>query len=869
MEPAGQLARGGPKPDPPPIAPTRSTVLPPPSSAQASPADARDAGASPPAAALRPGILRLPGGTSSDHLDEGSTVLQRIGLVVSTLAALRSEVRTKASAEDLRATFIFLAEFFEYVLFLFLLLVVALNMNGLHKAYPLVSNVRELVLGYPRYAYEADGSTVTSSFMLYENVRTRDETWEFVRDQIGGALFAEDGADDSSARFILDGAHLKVGAVRIVTARVRATWDNCPTLPAYRGHTSQPFITTCYPRPTDDAETWDDTPFGTPPGSFEIDPELIDERRVAEDERWAGARLAPRGERGRRLRAGGGGDGAGRRGIADGTGEEVRTPEAKLFKLDVPSDMRRGEWSAYVDRLRARGFIDEQTRVFELLFSVYNVPSNLFCCVTIDVTFPFTGGAFGAATFYTIEPVRHLAFLTRRGFELFGAPSTLDGAKLTAEIVFLLLVLRTLGWEARKAAMAVARVRRDASRMDSDGTTGSRLSALLLGAANALQKVQFWSLLQVISLGLHLVVIGRRFSVLHELLGLELNPRSGQYVDLHYVADQLYLTQNIVAINVLLSFLSLFKFATVVPQLSMLNRTIAVAFNDLVSFLLMFMIVFTGFMQAFQLSFGQDLHEFAGSAASFYTLFGVLSGDVNLNELRAANKLLGPLLFLGYAIFIIFVLLNMFVAIVTSAYAKAKKELKEDPTMGKLYKTIRYTSSLFVSVATKQYKFLILAIRSRKTQREISLAIRDGIVTLAELREILKSSKLGEKSDKFLTWRYWSAADLVMRRYDPDGNGWLTKDELERLRADMAAESEQRKLILELHFHERDEATRIEKECTRRMLVHAHLTAKVDTLVGKHTELLHELAKSRATIHAALGTLTGKLWGIWERCDLI
>jgi len=53
------------------------------------------------------------------------------------------------------------------------------------------------------------------------------------------------------------------------------------------------------------------------------------------------------------------------------------------------------------------------------------------------------------------------------------------------------------------------------------------------------------------------------------------------------------------------------------------------------------------------------------------------------------------------------------------------------------------------------------------------------------------------------------------------------------------------------------------------MLVHAHLTAKVDTLVGKHTELLHELAKSRATIHAALGTLTGKLWGIWERCDLI
>jgi type II secretory pathway component PulF len=45
---------------------------------------------------------------------------------------------------------------------------------------------------------------------------------------------------------------------------------------------------------------------------------------------------------------------------------------------------------------------------------------------------------------------------------------------------------------------------------------------------------------------------------------------------------------------------------------------------------------------------------------------------VNLNELREVNKLLGPLLFIGYAVLVIFILLNMFVAIVTKAYTKAR-----------------------------------------------------------------------------------------------------------------------------------------------------------------------------------------------------
>jgi hypothetical protein len=342
------------------------------------------------------------------------------------------------------------------------------------------------------------------------------------------------------------------------------------------------------------------------------------------------------------LRAGGGGDGAGRRGIPDGTGGEVQTPEEKLFKLDVRSDVRRSEWESYIDELRTRGFLDPQSRVLELLFTTYNVNSNLYCAVTIDITMPFTGGAFGAATFFTVEPVRHLTFMSTRGARLFPPPGRIDALKLGAEILFLLLLLRMLWREVQTGWRTISRIRRDASRMEAEarGTRlRSRASALLLATANVLMGVQLWSVMQLASLVLHLVVTVRRFNILNVLLDLDLAPGSSTFVEFHRVADDMYTTQNLLSLNVLFSFLSLFKFATVVPQLSMLNRTIATAFNDLAGFLFMFMIVFLGFMQAFQLSFGQDLREFASGEHSFYTLFAVLSGDVRAGSRRAGAAL--------------------------------------------------------------------------------------------------------------------------------------------------------------------------------------------------------------------------------------
>ena len=58
-----------------------------------------------------------------------------------------------------------------------------------------------------------------------------------------------------------------------------------------------------------------------------------------------------------------------------------------------------------------------------------------------------------------------------------------------------------------------------------------------------------------------------------------------------------------------------------------------------------------------------------------YTLFRLILGDFNYDELEATNRVLAPIYFLTYVFFVFFVLLNMFIAIINDTYSEIKEEL--------------------------------------------------------------------------------------------------------------------------------------------------------------------------------------------------
>lgn len=58
-----------------------------------------------------------------------------------------------------------------------------------------------------------------------------------------------------------------------------------------------------------------------------------------------------------------------------------------------------------------------------------------------------------------------------------------------------------------------------------------------------------------------------------------------------------------------------------------------------------------------------------------FTLFRIILGDFNFQELEQANRILGPTYFVLYVFFVFFVLLNMFLAIINDTYSEVKADI--------------------------------------------------------------------------------------------------------------------------------------------------------------------------------------------------
>jgi hypothetical protein len=204
------------------------------------------------------------------------------------------------------------------------------------------------------------------------------------------------------------------------------------------------------------------------------------------------------------------------------------------------------------------------------------------------------------------------------------------------------------------------------------------------------------------------------------------------------MAELTYQTQNLTAFNCVLTYMKLFKYLQFSPRLSQLTHTLTEASEDLAGFLFMFLLVFMAYAFSFHMAFGMDVGEFQDFTNSFFTLFLIILGDFDFDELRLANDLLGPALFISYIVIVYLILFNMFLAIIGEAYVRVKERTSafEDPFMRNLRAGLN---------ARKQR-------RLRKLESTIG-GMEEEIVTAAdileiehELREILGDAEVGARS---------------------------------------------------------------------------------------------------------------------------
>ena len=487
-----------------------------------------------------------------------------------------------------------------YICFLILYTVV-IQTSGVEMAYPMASKMRDEVLGES-----------------FEEILVVDDVWNYLDTHFISTAFLEEGDDGlveemPSGRwgYILD-VNRMIGAIQLQQKRVDVggalPWNATPTCKVPQVFADE--IDKCYPSIAEGGHATQ--PFG---GSCGCDTSMfspICATTPCDDSFFA-------------------------------------EPNDDKYLWTLPINMTAASARLRLKDLRARRWIDLQTRELRLYFTVYNPAVDLFSAVELIFEPQQTGGVEVAANFKTFNMVRHMLMLTDAS-KMFPATNKDNGA-LVAEMLFYLIAivlwLQTLGnW---------------------------REHGFLRYFLN------FWRVLDLLNYTMFMAVIGLRIFVLTLLNELNFNPPPNEFSNFHDPAWSIYQVSNIMALTAILMWLKLLRYLQLSARLSQLTQTIARAAIDMGNFMLIFLVVYTAYAQAFFMAFGMDVEAFSSYSNSFSQLFLIILGEFDFDAMKDANPDMAPLLFFSFVIFVFFILVNMFIAILGEAHKQIMSAQGTEP----------------------------------------------------------------------------------------------------------------------------------------------------------------------------------------------
>ena len=139
------------------------------------------------------------------------------------------------------------------------------------------------------------------------------------------------------------------------------------------------------------------------------------------------------------------------------------------------------------------------------------------------------------------------------------------------------------------------------------------------------------------------------------------------------------------------------------------------------------------FVQLGYLLFGAQVSDYSSMYNAMFALIRTILGDFDFITLEAANRFFGPVYFLCFVFFVFFVLLNMFLAILSDSFGEVKAEIaakKNEFEMGDYFK--------------QGYINIIDKIGQRTKQMDIEEAIKraedEGYTNMEDIRTYLKMS---------------------------------------------------------------------------------------------------------------------------------
>lgn len=209
------------------------------------------------------------------------------------------------------------------------------------------------------------------------------------------------------------------------------------------------------------------------------------------------------------------------------------------------------------------------------------------------------------------------------------------------------------------------------------------------GSKNILRRMRIkteyfsdgWNLIDWGNLILIITVMGYRIStwgkggdavsLINEEDYLNMDPST--FVDMNGVVENVRHIRNIQAFNAVLTWFKAVKYITIIPFTALFVETVNISSSNLIGFAAVFFTSFIGFCLAYSTAFGEQLSVFRTPPRAFVFLMRSFLGNADMSIVYNAAPFLGSCLIFLFILGMIFVILNLFYAIMISALSDARQ----------------------------------------------------------------------------------------------------------------------------------------------------------------------------------------------------
>lgn len=144
------------------------------------------------------------------------------------------------------------------------------------------------------------------------------------------------------------------------------------------------------------------------------------------------------------------------------------------------------------------------------------------------------------------------------------------------------------------------------------------------------------------------------------------------------IAEQWFESRRVLGLALFLHLFNFLKFIVQIPALSSLIRTMKIAFNELASFSLSFLVVFFAFVFMFYIIFSVESKDYQNLPRCISTLWLGMLGELSITpELWRVKDWTIPMIVL-FTFISVFVLLTVIIAIISDAHERSREEREKE-----------------------------------------------------------------------------------------------------------------------------------------------------------------------------------------------